>query len=135
MFTLQLHGVPSAQACGQVLAACGLRLAAAGHAPFIRRTLRTAALAEIAIYRDVSRAVMAHLGRILGRARPKAAVLAAGIWAVYAWGAARRLAAHGVAAHAGPPQRAGRPGAPRSLRLIPATARYHRSVRRHVTWT
>jgi hypothetical protein len=85
VFTLQLHGVPSAQACGQVLAACGLRLVAAGHAPFIRRTLRTAALVEIAIYRDVSRAVMAHLGRILGRARPKAAVLAAGIWAVYAW--------------------------------------------------
>jgi hypothetical protein len=61
-----------------------LRLAAAGHAEVIRRTLRAAALAEIAIYRDVSTAVMAHLGRILGWSRPKAAVLAASIHAVYA---------------------------------------------------
>ena len=71
-----------------------LRLAAAGHAPFIRRTLRAAALAEIAIYRDVSTAVMAHLGQILGWPRPKAAVLAAGIQAVYAYerfGAWRRM--------------------------------------------
>jgi hypothetical protein len=60
-----------------------LRLAVAGHAKVIRRTLRAAALAEIAIYRDVSTAVMAHLGRILGWSRPKAAVLAAGIHAVY----------------------------------------------------
>jgi hypothetical protein len=60
-----------------------LRLAAAGHAEVIRRTLRAAALAEIAIYRDVSTAVMAHLGRILGWSRPKAVDLAAGIHAVY----------------------------------------------------
>jgi hypothetical protein len=51
----------------------------------IRATLRAAALAEIAIYRDVSLAVMAHLGRILGWPRPKAAALAAGIRAVYAY--------------------------------------------------
>ena len=72
-----------------------LRLAAAGHAPFIRRTLRTTALAEIAIYRDVSLAVMARLGQILGWPRPKAAVLAAGIRAVYAYerlGGWRRMA-------------------------------------------
>ena len=62
-----------------------LRLAAAGHAPFIRRTLRAAALAEIAIYRDVSTAVMAHLGQILGWPWPKTSVLAAGIRAVYAY--------------------------------------------------
>jgi hypothetical protein len=62
-----------------------LRLAAAGHAKFIRRTLRAAALAEIAIYRDVSTAVMAHLGRILSWPRWKAAVLAAGIRAVYVY--------------------------------------------------
>jgi hypothetical protein len=62
-----------------------LRLAAAGHAEFIRHTLRATALAEIAIYRDVSMAVMAHLGRILGWPRPKAAVLAAGIQAVYCY--------------------------------------------------
>ncbi len=61
-----------------------LRLAAAGHAQVMRATLRATALAEIAIYRDVSLAVMAHLGRILGWPRPKAAVLAAGIRGVYA---------------------------------------------------
>jgi hypothetical protein len=60
-----------------------LRLASAGHEETIRRMLRTTALAEIAIYRDVSRAVMAHLGRILRWPRPKSAVLAAGIQAVY----------------------------------------------------
>ncbi len=62
-----------------------LRLAAAGHAQVIRQTLRTTALAEIAIYRDVSLAVMAHLGQILGWPQPKAAVLAAGIRAVYSY--------------------------------------------------
>jgi hypothetical protein len=41
----------------------------------IRRTPRATALAEIAIYRDVSAAVMAHLGRILSWPRPKAALL------------------------------------------------------------
>ena len=61
-----------------------LRLASAGHADTIRRTLRATALAEIAIYRDVSLAVMAHLGRILGWRRPKSGALAAGIRAVYA---------------------------------------------------
>jgi hypothetical protein len=62
-----------------------LRLAAAGYAAVIRRTLRAAALGEIAIYRDVSASVMAHLCRILGWPRPKAAVLTAAIYAVYAW--------------------------------------------------
>jgi hypothetical protein len=62
-----------------------LHLAAAGHADSIRRVLHRTALAEIAIYRDVSLAVMARLGRILGWPRPKAAVLAAGIRAVYAY--------------------------------------------------
>ena len=60
-----------------------LRLASAGHADTIRRTLRATALAEIAIYRDVSKAVMAHLGRILRWPRAKAAIVAAGIQAVY----------------------------------------------------
>jgi hypothetical protein len=41
--------------------------------------------AEIAIYRDVTAAAMARLGQILGRPRPKATVLAAGIQAVYAY--------------------------------------------------
>jgi hypothetical protein len=62
-----------------------LRLAAHGHAEVIRRTLREAALAEIAIHRDVSKAVMAQLGRILGWSRAKSALLAAGIDAVYAY--------------------------------------------------
>jgi len=60
-----------------------LRLASAGHADTIRRTLRATALAEIAIYRDVSKAVMAHLGRILRWPEPKSAMMAAGIQAVY----------------------------------------------------
>ena len=71
-----------------------LRLAAAGHAPFIRRTLRTAALVEMAIYRDVSTAVMAYLGQILdwpgrrppcwlrasGRSTPGSGSAAGGAW-------------------------------------------------------
>jgi hypothetical protein len=62
-----------------------LRLARAGHGPAIQRTLRACALAEIRVYRDVSLAVMAHMGRILGWPRARRAVLAAGIHAVYAW--------------------------------------------------
>ncbi|MGW0914273.1 ferritin-like domain-containing protein [Streptomyces sp. NPDC002784] len=62
-----------------------LRLAHAGHGRAIQRTLRECALAEIWIYRDVSLAVMAHMGRILGWSRAKSAVLTAGIHAVYAW--------------------------------------------------
>ena len=62
-----------------------LRLARAGHAEFIQRTLRATALAEIAIYRDVSTSVMSHLGRILGWSRTKSALLAAGIQAVYVY--------------------------------------------------
>jgi hypothetical protein len=87
-----------------------LRLAAAGHAQVIRRTLRVTALAEIGIYRDVSLAVMAHLGQILGWPRPKAAVLVAGIRAVCAYEQLGGWRAPGVAAHACPAQRAGRPG-------------------------
>ena len=60
-----------------------LRLAAAGHRRDIEFALRTTARAEIAVYRDVSKAVMAHLGRILRWPRPKAAVLIAGIQAIY----------------------------------------------------
>jgi hypothetical protein len=62
-----------------------LRFAAAGHGRAIQRTLRECALAEIRIYRDVSLAVMAHMGRILGWSRAKSAVLAAGIHAVYVY--------------------------------------------------
>ncbi|MEU5097140.1 ferritin-like domain-containing protein [Streptomyces sp. NPDC020996] len=62
-----------------------LRLAYAGHGRDIQRTLRECALAEIRIYRDVSLAVMNHMGRILGWPKAKSAVLAAGIHAVYAY--------------------------------------------------
>ncbi|MDR6978822.1 hypothetical protein J2X68_005554 [Streptomyces sp. 3330] len=62
-----------------------LRLARAGHGRAIHRTLRACALAEIRIYRDVSLAVMAHMGDILGWSKGRAALLAAGVRAVYAW--------------------------------------------------
>ncbi|MFB6643563.1 ferritin-like domain-containing protein [Streptomyces chartreusis] len=62
-----------------------LRFAAAGHGRRIQATLRECALAEIRVYRDVSLAVMDHMGRVLGWPRAKAAALAAGIHAVYAW--------------------------------------------------
>jgi hypothetical protein len=60
-----------------------LRLAAAGHRGTIDSLLRATARAEIAVYRDVSKAVMAHLGRTLHWSRLKSAVLARGIDAVY----------------------------------------------------
>ncbi|MGW3634121.1 ferritin-like domain-containing protein [Streptomyces sp. NPDC005122] len=62
-----------------------LRFASAGHGHAIRRTLRACALAEIRVYRDVSLAVTAHMGRILGWPRAKAVTLTAGIHAVYAY--------------------------------------------------
>ncbi|WP_406461565.1 ferritin-like domain-containing protein [Streptomyces sp. NBC_01622] len=62
-----------------------LRFARAGHGRAIQRTLRECALAEIRIYRDVSLAVMAHMGRVLAWPRAKSAALAAGIHAVYAY--------------------------------------------------
>ncbi|MEV7902819.1 ferritin-like domain-containing protein [Streptomyces anulatus] len=62
-----------------------LRLARAGHGRTIQRIMRECALAEIRVYRDVSLAVMANMGRVLGWSRPRAAVLAAGIHAMYAY--------------------------------------------------
>ncbi|MEV0369695.1 ferritin-like domain-containing protein [Streptomyces sp. NPDC050636] len=62
-----------------------LRLARAGHGRTIQGLLRDSALAEIAVYRDVSLAVMDHMGRILKWPAAKSAVLAAGIRAVYAY--------------------------------------------------
>jgi hypothetical protein len=62
-----------------------LRFAAAGHGRTIQHILRECALAEIRVYRDVSLAVMDHMGRVLGWSRAKAAVLAAGIHAVYVY--------------------------------------------------
>lgn len=62
-----------------------LRLARAGHGRTIQRTLHECARAEIAVYRDVSLAVMDHMGRILHWPRAKSAALAAGIRAVYGY--------------------------------------------------
>ncbi|MCW7990850.1 hypothetical protein YWIDRAFT_03229 [Streptomyces sp. SceaMP-e96] len=62
-----------------------LRLARAGHGRTIQRILRECAHAEIVVYRDVSLAVMAHMGRILKWPTVKFVVLAAGIRAVYAY--------------------------------------------------
>lgn len=62
-----------------------LRLAAAGHGPFIQRELRRCALAEIRVHRDVSLAVMAEMGRILGWSPARAAALRAGIHLTYAY--------------------------------------------------
>jgi hypothetical protein len=60
-----------------------LRLAAAGHQRTIESLLRATARAEIGVYRDVSKAVMAHLGRILHWSSLKSATVAWGIDAVY----------------------------------------------------
>ncbi|MFF8954700.1 ferritin-like domain-containing protein [Streptomyces sp. NPDC014894] len=62
-----------------------LGLAAAGHGRTIHRVLRDSALAEIKVYRDVSLAVMAHMGRLLHWSPPKSAALAAGVRGVYAY--------------------------------------------------
>ncbi|RST14302.1 ferritin-like domain-containing protein [Streptomyces sp. WAC05374] len=62
-----------------------LGLAYAGHGRTIQRTLRACALAEIAVYRDVSLAVMDHMGRILKWPRAKRAALALGIRGMYAY--------------------------------------------------
>ncbi|MDQ1011754.1 hypothetical protein QFZ82_006239 [Streptomyces sp. V4I23] len=62
-----------------------LRLAAAGHGRRIQQVLRESALNEIAVYRDVSLAVMGHMGRLLRWPAAKSAALAAGIHGVYAY--------------------------------------------------
>ncbi|GGZ41298.1 hypothetical protein GCM10010387_39480 [Streptomyces inusitatus] len=62
-----------------------LGLAAAGHGRAIQRVLRESALAEIEVYREVSLAVMGHMGRLLRWPRPKSAALAAGVRGMYAY--------------------------------------------------
>jgi hypothetical protein len=62
-----------------------LRLAREGRGRTIQRVLRESALAEIAVYRDVSLAVMAHMGRLLHWPAPKSAAIAAGIRGTYAY--------------------------------------------------
>ncbi|MCB5181322.1 ferritin-like domain-containing protein [Streptomyces antimicrobicus] len=62
-----------------------LRLNHRGHGRTIQRVLRESALAEIAVHRDVSLAVMDHMGRLLRWPRAKSAALAAGIRGTYGW--------------------------------------------------
>ncbi|MEU6929922.1 ferritin-like domain-containing protein [Streptomyces sp. NPDC046374] len=62
-----------------------LRLNYEGYGRLIQSVLRDSALAEIQVYRDVSLAVMRHMGRILRWPKAKAATLAAGIHGVYAY--------------------------------------------------
>ena len=62
-----------------------LRLARQGHGHTIRRILHECARAEIRVYRDVSLAVMAHMGRILDWHPVKATALRLGIHALYAY--------------------------------------------------
>jgi hypothetical protein len=71
-----------------------MRLVARGHGHTIKYLLRRSALVEIRVYRDVSLAVMAHMGRLLGWSQTRSMILAAGIHGVYAverMGAWRRL--------------------------------------------
>jgi hypothetical protein len=62
-----------------------LRLAAAGHGRTIQRVLRDSALAEIRVHRDVSLAVMAHMGHLLRWPKARSVALAAGIHTMYAY--------------------------------------------------
>ncbi|MFD5429678.1 ferritin-like domain-containing protein [Streptomyces sp. NPDC127084] len=62
-----------------------LRLAYAGHGRTIQRALRECALTEITVYRDVSLAVMSHMGRLLRWPKAKSVALAAGIHAMYVY--------------------------------------------------
>ncbi|MEW1655455.1 MULTISPECIES: ferritin-like domain-containing protein [unclassified Streptomyces] len=62
-----------------------LRLARVGHGRTIQRILRECALAEIAVHRDVSLAVMAHMGRILAWPAARSVLLRAGILAFYGY--------------------------------------------------
>jgi rubrerythrin len=62
-----------------------LRIASAGHDGMIQEILHESAMVEIVVYREISKAVMGHLGRLLRWPRPKTAALAAGIQGVYAY--------------------------------------------------
>ncbi|MFI6447904.1 ferritin-like domain-containing protein [Kitasatospora sp. NPDC050543] len=60
-----------------------LRLAAAGHGPYIRHALAHTAKGEIRTHRDVGLAVSAAMARILRWPRWQLAVVMAGLWALY----------------------------------------------------
>lgn len=62
-----------------------LRLAAAGHGRLIHRLLRRSALAEIVVHRDVSLAVVGHMGRILRWPPSRSAALAAAVHGLYVY--------------------------------------------------
>ncbi|KIF73717.1 hypothetical protein QR77_06395 [Streptomyces sp. 150FB] len=62
-----------------------LRLAKAGHGRLIHRTLQECAKSEIAVYRQVSLAVMGYMGDILCWPAAKSALLVTGINAMYGY--------------------------------------------------
>jgi rubrerythrin len=62
-----------------------LRFGTDGRVPMIEQELRRSAMAEIGVYRDISKAVMGHLARLLRWPGPKSAAVSAGIQAVYAY--------------------------------------------------
>ncbi|WP_329128967.1 ferritin-like domain-containing protein [Streptomyces caniferus] len=62
-----------------------LRLARHGHGRTIQRILHDCARAELVVYRDVSLAVMDHMGRILKWPKAKSGGLTAGIRTVYGY--------------------------------------------------
>jgi rubrerythrin len=62
-----------------------LKMASAGYGPVIQEELRRSAMAEIGVYRDISKSVMGRIGRLLRWSGPKSAALAAGIQAIYAY--------------------------------------------------
>jgi hypothetical protein len=62
-----------------------LRFGTDGRGPMIEQELRRSAMAEIGVYRDISKAVMGHLARLLRWPAPKSAAVSAGIQAVYAY--------------------------------------------------
>jgi hypothetical protein len=72
-----------------------LRLSGNGGGAHIRQALRKTAHAEIKINRDVSLAVMGHMGRILGWPRAQRLALKVGIYTAYAydrlWGTRRMV--------------------------------------------
>ena len=82
-----------------------LRLRGSGHAELIEHTLRATAKAEIAVYRTVSVAVMAHMGRLLHWPRWKSTLLLTGVTAIYVYERLfgwRRMTTLRTPAHANP---------------------------------
>ena len=111
-----------------------LRLVEAGHRREIESILRTTARAEITVYRDVSKAVMVHLGRTLNWSRAKSVILARGIDVVYLYerfGGWRRMVTLRMPARREP---LGTPASARAHHAYhPALPRKRRSPSNHIS--